>query len=43
MKKYIIAVIALVFFSSNLFAGCMKSEISQVDSKLKTREISLEK
>ena len=43
MKKYIIAVIALVFFSSNLFAGCMKSEISQVEAKLKTSEISLEK
>jgi hypothetical protein len=43
MKKYIIAVIALVFFSSNLFAGCMKSEISQIEAKLKTSEISLEK
>ena len=43
MKNNIIAVIALVFFSSNLFAGCMKSEISQVEAKLKTSDISLEK
>ena len=43
MKKYILIIATSIFLSSNLFAGCMKSEISQVEAKLKTSDISLEK
>ena len=43
MKNYILAIITLVFFSSNLFAGCMKGEINQIDAKLENTSISEEK
>ena len=43
MKNYILAVITLAFFSSNLFAGCMKGEIKQIDAKLENTSISEDK
>ena len=43
MKNYILAVVTLVFFSSNLFTGCMKGEIKQIDAKLENTSISEDK
>ncbi len=40
MKKFIIITITSIFLSSNLFAGCMKSEINEIDAKLKNTSIS---
>ena len=40
MNKFIILLITSVFLSSNLFAGCMKGEIKQIDAKLKNTSIS---
>ena len=42
MKKIILVSILGLFMASNLFAGCMKSEIKQLDAKLKNSEISEE-
>ena len=43
MKKIGIIILLNVFLSANLFAGCMKSEIKQIDAKLKSENISEEK
>ena len=43
MKKIGIIILLNVFLSANLFAGCMKSEIKQIDAKLKSDNISVEK
>ena len=43
MNKFILITITSIFLSSNLFAGCMKSEISQIDAKLKSTSISADK
>ena len=43
MKNYILIIIAAVFFSSNLFAGCMEGEINQIDAKLENTSISEDK
>ena len=44
MKIYIFYVSIIGFFvCSKLFAGCMKSEINQLDAKLKDSNISEEK
>ncbi|MBF95896.1 MAG: hypothetical protein CFH34_01171 [Alphaproteobacteria bacterium MarineAlpha9_Bin4] len=40
MKKSFILIIFAAFISSNLFAGCMKGEINQIDAKLKNTNIS---
>ena len=40
MKKFFIVTLTSLFFSSNLFAGCMKSEIKQIDAKLKSSTVS---
>lgn len=40
MKKIITISILGLFMASNLFAGCMKSEIKQLDAKLKNSEIT---
>ena len=40
MKKIIIITLSLAFLVSNLFAGCMKSEIKQLDAKLSSTEIT---
>ncbi len=41
--KIILSVIFSLFISANLFAGCMKSEINQIDAKLKNDSISADK
>ena len=43
MRKILLIVISGLFLSANLFAGCMKSEIKQLDAKLSTTEMSEEK
>ena len=43
MKKIILITISLFFLVSNVFAGCMKSEIKQIDAKLKNDNISSDK
>jgi len=43
MKKIIMITLGLSFLASNVFAGCMKSEIKQIDAKLKSDNISVEK
>ena len=43
MQKYILILISSIFLSSNLFAGCMKGEIKQIDAKLKNTSISEDK
>ena len=40
MKKLILILISSLFISSSLFAGCMKSEINQIDAKLKESSLS---
>ena len=40
MKKIILITISLSFLVSNVFAGCMKSEIKQLDAKLSNTELS---
>ena len=40
MKKIIMITLSLSFLVSNVFAGCMKSEIKQLDAKLSTSEIT---
>ena len=40
MKKIIMITLGLSFLVSNVFAGCMKSEIKQLDAKLSTSEIT---
>ena len=40
MKKIILITISLFFLVSNVFAGCMKSEIKQLDAKLSNTELS---
>ena len=39
MKKIIMITLGLSFLVSNVFAGCMKSEIKQLDTKLSSTEI----
>ena len=43
MKKLFLLTAVIGFMASNLFAGCMKSEIKQIDAKLKSSNISEEK
>ncbi len=43
MKNIIILVSTIFFLASNLFAGCMKSEIKELDAKLNNTQISTEK
>ena len=43
MNKLILIALTSIFLSSNLFAGCMKSEIKQIDAKLKNTSISEDK
>ena len=43
MKKFFLISVASLFISANLFAGCMKSEIKQIDAKLDASSISAEK
>ena len=43
MRKYALLIISSVFLNSSLFAGCMKSEIKQIDAKLKNTSISEDK
>ncbi len=43
MQKYILILISSIFLSSNLFAGCMKGEIKQIDAKLENTSISEDK
>ena len=40
MNKIIITALSLFFLVSNVFAGCMKSEIKQLDAKLSTTELT---
>ena len=40
MKKIILITLSLSFLVSNVFAGCMKSEIKQLDAKLSNTELS---
>ncbi len=40
MKKIIITTLSLSFLASNVFAGCMKSEIKQLDAKLSNTELA---
>ena len=40
MKKIVITTLSLFFMASNVFAGCMKSEIKQLDAKLSTTELT---
>lgn len=41
--KIILTVALGLFISINVFAGCMKSEIKQIDAKLKNDNISSDK
>ena len=43
MKKIGIIILLNVFLSANVFAGCMKNEIKQIDAKLNSENISVEK
>ncbi len=43
MQKFILILISSIFLSSNLFAGCMKGEIKQIDAKLENTSISEDK
>ena len=43
MKKFITLTFVSLFFSINLFAGCMKGEIKQIDAKLENSSISEDK
>ena len=43
MKKTISLLLVSLFFNAQLFAGCMKSEIKEIDAKLKNTSISEEK
>ena len=43
MKKTIFITLLSLFLSSNIFAGCMKSEIKQLDAKINSSKISEEK
>ena len=40
MKNLIMIILSLYFLVSNVFAGCMKSEIKQLDAKLSTTEMT---
>ena len=40
MKKIILITLSLSFLVSNVFAGCMKSEIKQLDAKLSNTELN---
>ena len=40
MNKIIMITLGLCFLVSNVFAGCMKSEIKQLDAKLSSTEIA---
>ena len=40
MKKIIIITLSFSFITANVFAGCMKSEIKQLDAKLSTTELT---
>ena len=40
MKKIIVTTLSIFFIASNVFAGCMKSEIKQLDAKLSTTELN---
>ena len=42
MKKISLIIIINIFFSANLFAGCMTNEIKQIDANLKNDNISVE-
>tara|TARA_Y100001935_G_C17269982_1_gene491383 strand:- start:860 stop:1093 length:234 start_codon:yes stop_codon:yes gene_type:complete len=43
MTKKIFLTIASFFLTASVYAGCMKSEIKQLDTKLKNSDISVEK
>ena len=43
MTKIIFTILVSFIISTNLHAGCMKSEINQLDTKLKESNISSEK
>ncbi len=43
MKKISIIILLNIFLSANLFAGCMTSEIEQIDKSLKNANISADK
>ena len=43
MNKIILIVFTSFFIMSNLFAGCMKSEIKQLDAQLNSDKISSDK
>ncbi len=43
IKKTILLTIISLFLSFNLFAGCMKGEIKQIDAKLENSSISEDK
>ena len=43
MKKFITLTFISLFLSINLFAGCMKGEIKQIDAKLENSSISEDK
>ena len=43
MKKVLLIVSAIIFLNTGVFAGCMKSEINEIDAKLKSSSMSAEK
>ena len=43
MKNKIFLVFVSFFLTASVYAGCMKSEIKQLDTKLKNSDISVEK
>ena len=43
MTKKIFLIITSFFLTVSVYAGCMKSEIKQLDAKLKNSELSVEK
>ncbi|MBJ57500.1 MAG: hypothetical protein CMP24_04585 [Rickettsiales bacterium] len=43
MTKKIFLTIASFFLTASVYVGCMKSEIKQLDTKLKNSDISVEK
>ena len=43
MKKIFFTILVSFILTTNLYAGCMKSEITQLDTKLKESNISADK
>ena len=43
MKKFLFLTTIIAFLAGNSFAGCMKSEIKEIDAKLNSASLSADK